>query len=59
MSEGSSSGNNSVSGIVCVQLEKKSTAGPSVIGDNLDRKVAMLLRLLLLVYFVTAAKVVA
>ena len=34
-SEGSSSGNNSVSGIACLQLEEKSTAGPSAVGDNL------------------------
>ena len=55
MSEGSSSGNNSISGIACLQLEEKSTAGPSAIGDNLDRRVAMFLQLL---YFVAAAKVV-
>ena len=55
MSEGSSSANNSVSRIACLQLEEKSTAGPSTIDDNLDRRVAMIMWLLLLLYFVTAA----
>ena len=54
MSKGSSSGNNSVSGIACLQLEEKSTASPSAIGDNLDRRVAMFMWLL---YFVAAAEV--
>ena len=41
-----------------MQLEEKSTAGVSPIGDNLDRRVAIFLRLLLL-YFVAVAEVAA
>jgi len=37
-----------LSRIACLQLEEKSTAGPSTIGDNLDRRVAMFLLLNLL-----------
>ena len=39
-----------------MQLEEKLTAGPSAIGDNLDKRVAMFLQFL---HFVAAAKVVA